>query len=276
MATFLFLTGFYNFQGKNNEIMDLQLKDTNIIVCGATSGFGRGTLEALIEEGARVYAVARTPEKLNELQLKHSAIRVIAGDISRSDIQDKLLSQLQGKHIHGALINAGGPPAKSAEETNLEVWDEAYKMVMRWKIEFTMKLLPFLKKQQFGRMLYVESSSIKQPIENLVLSTSFRMGITGYIKTLAQELVDSGITFNIMAPGFHQTAAVDRIVENKAKKRNSSYDETLNDMIQQLPMKKMGNPDSFGKLAAWLFSPYADYITGQIIPVDGGVIKSSV
>lgn len=257
--------------------MDLHLTDKNIIVCGATSGFGRGTLDALVAEGAHVYAVARTAGKLGELKQQYSsAVITIEGDITKSATQNRMVQQLEGREIHGVLVNAGGPPAKRTEETTMDDWDEAYKTIMRWKIEFTMKLLPLLKKQGFGRLVYVESSSIKQPIENLVLSTSLRMGMTGFIKTLAQEMVDTGITFNILAPGFHQTAAVDRIVKKKAEQTNQSYDETLAGMVQNQPMKKMGDPGHFGKLAAWMFSPYADFITGQIIPVDGGIIKSSI
>jgi len=256
--------------------MDLQLKNKTIIVCGATSGFGKGAATALLNEGANIIAIARTEAPLKQLQQQNPAlVATLTGDITTEKTQDEALS-MAGNNLYGVLVNAGGPPSKSAMETQISDWDEAYQQVMRWKIAFTQKIVPILNKNGIGRLVYVESSSVKQPIENLVLSTAFRMGMTGYIKTLSQELVASGITFNIMAPGFHNTAAVDRIVKKKSEMEKISPQEALEALKNNQPMKKMGNPDYFGSLAAWIFSPYAEYITGQIFTVDGGLVKSSL
>lgn len=116
--------------------------------------------------------------------------------------------------------------------------------------------------------------SVKQPVENLVLSNSLRLSVVGFVKTLSQEIADRGITLNILAPGYHDTQAMQRLFVKKSQVQNISVEEAGKQFEDEIKMGKMGNPDEFASLAIWLLSPHSRYITGQTISVDGGLIKS--
>ncbi len=257
--------------------MDLGLKGNGFIVCGATSGFGFSITKVLINEGAKVYAVARNENKLRELKdAYHDNVEIFQYDITDSKSIKALYQQTEKVNLSGILINAGGPPAKKFVETKMKDWDEAYKNILRWKIELTQIFLPRFIKQKYGRFVYIESSSIKQPIENLVLSTSLRLSVAGAIKTLSQEMPDKGVTFNILAPGYHYTPAVERLINKKSHDEHISTKQAKKILEERIPMHKTGDVDKFAGLAAWLFSPQSEYITGQVFAVDGGVLKSTL
>jgi len=254
--------------------MELNIKDKYFLVTGAGSGFGRAIAEALIKEGALIFANSRTQEKLETLkQMAPSQVEYLAADISIPIEQNKVLSMIGSTDLTGAVINAGGPPAKAAMETRLQDWDNAYKSLMRWKIRLTRKLVPQLIRKGYGRMVFIESISVKQPVENLVLSNAFRMAMVGYIKTLSQEIGSKGVNLNIMAPGYHDTHAMQRIIAKKSQTKNISVDEARKYIEQETMMGKMGDPKDFASLALWLLSPHSRYITGQTISVDGGLTK---
>lgn len=257
--------------------MNLQIKNQTFLICGATSGFGKGTATVIMNEGATVIGIARNKTGLETMQKKFGARFVpLAGDIHLSKTIDKAKEMAQKYDISGVLINAGGPPAMSFDETKLENWDEAYKTLLRWKVEITQKLLPHFRSKKYGRMVFIESSSVKQPIENLVLSTSLRLSIVGMVKTLSQEISDQNINFNIIAPGSHQTPAIERLIKKKSEVSGISYEQAKDDWIQNIPAKKMGNPDYLGSLAAWLLSPLSEFVTGQVYALEGGSVKSTL
>jgi len=146
---------------------------------------------------------------------------------------------------------------------------------MRWKVELVMALLPKFKKQRFGRVVFVESISVKMPIPNLVLSTAFRMGVVGFVKTLSNEVGKEGITLNVMAPGYHETDAVKRVLQKKSEVESLSYEDIQRNLEKNIPVGRMGQADEFASMAVWLLSPLSGYVTGQTISVDGGVMSGS-
>jgi 3-oxoacyl-[acyl-carrier protein] reductase len=257
--------------------MDLYLKNKTFIVLGATSGFGEAVTRQLIKEDAYVLAVARGEEKLTKLhQSFPEQTDVLKGDVTQSGTLKKLMQKVENKPLSGILVNAAGPPAKTFLETSLEDWDDAYHKLVRWKIELTKLLLPKFLEQQYGRFLFIESSAIKQPLENLVLSTSMRLSVAGFVKTLSQEIPDKGITFNLIAPGYHYTPAVERLIKKKAENMNTSEHEARSQIEEAIPMKKTGNINHFASLAAWLLSPLSDYVSGQVYAIDGGTIRATL
>ncbi|MBN2175565.1 MAG: SDR family oxidoreductase [Bacteroidales bacterium] len=254
--------------------MDLKIKDKLFVVTGASSGLGNGVARALLREGARLIAVARNEEKLKEFQQSNpDLIETLTSDVIRSNDHDRILRQVGNRFLSGVLINAGGPPAMSFIETQLADWDTAYQNVLRWKVSLTKMLLPIFVKQQYGRIVYIESAAVKQPIKNLVLSNSLRLGVVGFVKTLSQEIADKGITLNIMAPGFHETPAAERLYVKRSENENISLDEARKKYESEINVGRMGDALEFGTLGAWLLSPLSGYITGQTISVDGGTIK---
>lgn len=256
--------------------MDLQLSNQLFIVGGATSGFGHAVAKALYAEGAQVIAIARGAEKLHQLAISYSRIETLAGDLSQPEMLERLMHKIGNRQVHGALINAGGPPAGSFQDTGMEAWDQAYQVVLRWKVALTQALLPRMKENKYGRLVYIESSSVKQPIPNLVLSNSLRMAVVGFVKTLSQEVASHGITTNIVGPGYHATPAMDRLFDKMSQQLGIPREEAKQRFEAEIKTGKMGNPDDLASLVLWLLSKRAGYVTGQTWTVDGGLVQSSL
>lgn len=254
--------------------MDLQLNNRFFVVCGAGSGFGKAVTERLATEGARILAIARRKETLALLQHSYQeSVEILHGDLFLPDFISVLSAKLNGRVPDGVLVNAGGPPAKSFMESNMHDWDEAYRNLLRWKVDLLKHLLPGFISRGYGRILLVESMSVKQPVENLVLSNSLRMAVVGMAKTLAGETGSSGITVNVMAPGYHDTAAMERLFVKKSETSDIPVAEARLRFEKELMSGRMGDPEDFAMFAAWLLSPRAGYITGQTFSVDGGFVK---
>ena len=254
--------------------MNIEISNQLFIVGGATSGVGKAIAEALIAEGAHIIAIARGEEKL--LALRSAApnqVEILAGDLSNPSILQSLIKKVGDRQVHGILVNAGGPPAKTVMETTLEDWDNAYQTLLRWKVALTQAFVPAMIKYGYGRILYIESSTVKQPLENLVLSNSLRVAVVGMVKTLSQEIAKSGVTLNIIGPGSHNTPAIDRIYKKKSEQTGVPFDEVRAAAIQQIPVGALGEAADFASLAIWLLSPLSRFITGQTITVDGGAVK---
>lgn len=257
--------------------MDIKINNQTFLVCGATSGFGKGTAEAIMNEGAKVIGVARNKDKLDNMIASYgSQFVAVQGDITESETIKKVATLAKEHQINGALINAGGPPALGFEETEIENWDDAYKKLLRWKVEITQALLPIFKEKKYGRLVYIESSSVKQPIANLVLSTSLRLAVVGMVKTLSQEVSGQNITFNIVAPGSHATPAIERLIKKKSELENIPYEQAHKEWVNNIPAGFMGNPDYLGSLATWLLSPLSEFVTGQVYALEGGNVKSTL
>ena len=256
--------------------MDMQINNQLFLVGGASAGFGKAITQLLVQEGAKVIAIARGEANLSELQkLAPTQIEILVGDITDTSLLPHIVKLIGDRPITGAVINAGGPPAKTVMETNLEDWDDAYKKILRWKIALTQALVKQMLPNHYGRLVFVESSSVKQPLENLVLSNAFRVAVTGMVKTLSQEIAGSGITLNVLAPGSHNTDAIDRIYQKKSEQTGKSIEEVRKQAIQQIPVGALGEAKDFASLAIWLLSPHSKYITGQTITVDGGMVKGT-
>lgn len=256
--------------------MNLELTDQLFIVGGATSGFGKAVAHKLLEEGAAVIAVARNREQLHELYDVHKKAEVVVGDITQSFTIEQLKQQVDDRLLHGMLVNAGGPPAKTVLETTLNDWDDAYAKILRWKVEITQTFVPAMINAGYGRIVFIESSSVKQPIENLVLSTSLRLAVVGFVKTLSQEIAKSGVTLNILGPGSHNTPAIDRLYHKKSEQTGLPFDEVKKAGIQQIPVGRLGEAEDFASLAVWLLSKQSGFVTGQTMMIDGGAVRSTL
>jgi 3-oxoacyl-[acyl-carrier protein] reductase len=251
--------------------MNLKLANKVFLITGASSGLGFSVAESLVNEGAHVIVAARRRHLLENL-VKNYPQQVTLSEtdvLNPSDISN-LVNLSKEMTLSGVFINAGGPPAKMVSETLLSDWDSAYQLLFRWKVDLVLQLLPIFKNQGYGRILFNESISVKQPLTNLVLSTSMRLAVTGFSKTLADEIAPYGITSNILAPGFHETEALNRIFIKKSHQENIPVEQAKQSIIKQIPTGLLGTPTDYAFLATWLLSPLAAYITGQTISVDGG------
>ena len=253
--------------------MDLQLKDKVFCVGGVTSGLGRAVGERLLAEGARVIGVARGQAKLDELAAAAGDhFEPYVADLTDATAVKQLGEYLAGKDLTGCVLNAGGPPTGRVEELSMQDWDQAYAGTLRWKVQLTAALLPSLQKAG-GRLLYLESVSIKQPIANLVLSNALRAAVAGYVSTLSREVGGSGLTVNILAPGYHATPRITTVLEKSAELQGSSLEEVERQFAAETATGRIGDPADFAALAAYLLSPLGKYVTGQTITVDGGLVR---
>ena len=256
--------------------MNLQINNQLFLVGGATSGLGGATARALLSEGADIIAIARTASKLTTLQETYpNQVETICGDITKYKTVQTILETIGDRQLSGAVINSGGPPAMSAMQTTLADWDDAYHSVFRWKIELTQGLVKKMIPQQYGRIVYIESVSVKQPVENLVLSNSMRLAVVGFVKTLSQEIADKGITLNILGPGYHATQRMESLFQKNSELKGISVTEVRASFEKQVSVGDIGAPEDFASLALWLLSPVSRYITGQTISVDGGLVKGT-
>ncbi len=255
--------------------MELKIMDEIFVVGGAGAGFGRAISESLANSGAIVLAVSKTRDKLVSLAENYnSRIEYLVGDITDDGTQNEILEWIGKRKLSGIVFNAGGPPAGRVEEINMKLWDDAWLNIVRWKINLTYKLLPIFKMQKYGRLLYIESVSVKEPVANLVLSNAMRPAIVGFAKTLSQEVASLGININILAPGYHSTNAMERLFHKKAEMNNITMEEAEKEMVKDVPVGSMGDPMEMASLACWLLSPLSRYVTGQTITHDGGMVRS--
>jgi 3-oxoacyl-[acyl-carrier protein] reductase len=254
--------------------MELGLDDKLFVVLGASSGFGKAIAERLIQENARVIAVARRGDLLS-CHSKPGCERYIPmqADVTSGDFIENLATALDGKTLHGIVLNAGGPPASGFMETKPEQWMDAFHQVLFWKIKLLQRLMPDFVAAGYGRIVLIESVSVKQPVKQLVLSNAFRAAVTGMVRTLADEVAGNGVTINIMAPGYHETDAMKRLFVKKSETLGIGLEEAREIFAGETGTGSMGNPDHFAELAAWLLSPSSGYITGQVISVAGNLVK---
>ncbi len=241
------------------------------MVGGATSGLGRAVCLRLLQEGASVIGIARSADALREMELQFPGqFQMVAADITTPEALWEILDKAGSRQVQGVLLNAGGPPAKTIMETTPADWDDAYYKLLRWKVPFVQALLRGMKLAGYGRILFLESQSVKQPIENLVLSNSLRMAVAGFAKTLSRELSGTGITANLIAPGSHETPAIERLYKKKSELTGIPEADVRAAAIRAIPAGALGQAHDFAQLAAWLLSPGSRYVTGQVYLVDGG------
>ncbi len=254
--------------------MDLGLRGKLFAVGGASGGLGKAVAERLLTEGAIVVGIARSRDKLSAMATAHGDQFIPhPADLSDGTAVRKLGEALQQYKVAGCVFNSGGPPPGQINDLSLDEWDTAYRSTLRWKIQLTKQLLPVLRKQGGGSLLFIESVSIKQPIDNLVLSNAFRAAVAGFVKTLTREEGKFGITANILAPGYHATARITTVLEKAAALQQLSKEEVEKAFLAEVPLGVLGNPDDFAEMAAFLLSPAAHFITGQTISVDGGMTR---
>lgn len=261
--------------------MDLGLKGKVALVAAASRGLGRAVAEELAAEGASLILCARGADALNETRdhiaiTTNAPVLAVPADVTISNDIAKVVAagQAQFGKIDILVTNAGGPPAGKIEALNREQWEAATKLTLFSAIELTRHVLPGMKERRWGRILNITSISVKQPVENLVLSNSLRAAVTGFARTLANEVAADGITVNNILPGYTRTERVEQLAAMMADKEGITAADFAARWEKEIPMKRLGEPREFAALAAFLVSERASYITGTSIQVDGGWIRS--
>ncbi len=261
--------------------MDLGLRGKTALVAAASQGLGFAVAKELASEGASLILCSRREATL---QLACESIRTqaqvnvlgIVGDLSQaSDVERIVDAGLeQFGRIDILVTNIGGPPAGTFESLSRSAWDEASRSLITSVLDLTRLVLPGMKERGWGRILNITSIAAKQPVDNLILSNSLRAAVTGFAKSLANEVAPFGVTVNNIMPGYTRTERLDELINFLAEKEGITSDEVRGRWESEIPMGRLGDPREFAALAAFLVSERASYITGSSIAVDGGWIKS--
>ena len=261
--------------------MDLGLKNKVALVAAASRGLGKALAEELAVEGASLVICARDSRTLDETAAaiaKSSNVPVLAvpADVTvTADIKRVVDTGIERfGRIDILVTNAGGPPAGRFDQVTHEQWEAAIRLTLFSAIELTRQVLPGMKERHWGRILNITSMAAKQPVENLLLSNSLRAGLTGFARTLANEVAAEGITVNNIMPGYTRTERLDELAQMMAEKQGISADEFRGKWEKEIPMGRLAEPREFAAVATFLVSERASYITGTSVQVDGGWIKS--
>lgn len=263
--------------------MDLGIKGKVALVSASSQGIGKAAAVELMKEGCKVAICSSNKENL----IKAAAdIKEEVGtvepywtlcDINKpEDIEATVANVVKEFGSVDILVNnCGGPPPGYFEDMDDDKWQQGYQQVLMSAVRFTRLVLPLMKKMKWGRIINVTSLSVKQPVDNLILSNSLRSAVTAFAKTISQQYGEYGITINNVAPGFILTSRLYELAVKRAEKENISHEEVLGRMERSNPVKRIGSPEDLGAAITYLASERAGYITGITLQVDGGQIKST-
>ena len=246
--------------------MELGLRGRTAIVCGASSGLGLASAEALADEGANVTMFARRREELDREANRIGALGV-RGDVRNVGDLERLVTKTVEAFggIDIVVWNSGGPPPGRASELSDDALEAAFELLLVPAVRLVRLCLPYLDNSPGGRIIFITSGTVKEPVSHLALSNAIRPGVTGWAKTLATELGPRRITVNCVAPGRVQTP---RMTEIYGAAGPAPED------VAQIPLGRLGDPREFGDVVCFVASERASYLTGTTIPVDGGASRS--
>ena len=260
--------------------MDLGIRGKTALVLGASSGLGRAMALALAREGCNVAIGAR----------REDALTAVAGEITDAGAKALPLiwdlADLDSIEAHVSTVeralggidilvnNTGGPPPTKAEGQDADVWLRNFQTMVLSIIKLTDRVLPGMRDRRWGRVLTSTSAGVVTPIPNLALSNALRSSLVGWSKTLSREVAADGVTVNVIIPGRISTDRIGQLDRNRAEREGLSVEQVQADSLKSIPMGRLGDPEEYGAVAAFLCSARASYVTGTMVRVDGGQIPN--
>lgn len=263
--------------------MDLGIRDKTALVAASSKGLGRASALALAREGARVAICARNEEELDAAAAQLVAdcgaeVLALPADLTRAaEIERVVAATVERFGTLEILVhNSGGPPAGRFGDLDDDQWQQGFEMVTMSFVRFVRAALPHMRERGWGRIVGIQSSSVKQPVAGIDVSNGIRPGVAGLVKALMPELARDGITINLVLPGTFATARIHPgLASEDPRERQAALDE-LAPVAERIPLGRLGEPIELGEVVAFLASERASYVTGAAYQVDGGVIASNV
>jgi 3-oxoacyl-[acyl-carrier protein] reductase len=261
--------------------MDLGLKGKVALVTAASKGIGLGTATVLAKEGMKVAISSRSAANLEKARAQIAAeagaevLAVPADMMLRQDLErlvDSASKKLGGVDV--LVYNAGPPKPGTFGDLTYADWEDAAKLLLLSAVTLTQAVVPHMKSKKWGRLIYITSLTLKQPIGNLVLSNTVRLAIAGLSKSLSREVAPHGITSNGIIQGYIRTDRSTHLAEEMAAKTGTSLDEAFKEMAKRIPLGRYGEADEVGALAAFIASERGAYLNGGMFTIDGGFISS--
>ncbi|AGB04471.1 dehydrogenase of unknown specificity, short-chain alcohol dehydrogenase like protein [Aciduliprofundum sp. MAR08-339] len=264
------------------------MKDKVAIVCGSSKGMGKAIAKEFAKNGARIVLVSRNEENLMTAMREITTeivqggdrgimkrVLAIPGDVRKREDIERVVRETVEEFgtVHILVNNTGGPPAGYFEDLSDDDWYNAFNLTFMSAMRFIREVAPYMKRQKYGRIINITSMSVKQPIDNLILSNSIRLAVVGMAKTLALQWAKYGITINNIAPGPIFTERMKELSWARAERSGITYEEALNAWIKEVPAGRFGEPEEVAYLASFLASERAGFITGATIQIDGGAVK---
>ncbi|HEV8285871.1 MAG TPA: SDR family oxidoreductase [Chitinophagaceae bacterium] len=256
--------------------MNLSLEGKNAVICGSTQGIGFAIAEELALLGANCTLIARNEEALKEIiHTLDTALRqehgfLVANFTKPEEVKKVIEEHVQRHAVHILVNNTGGPPAGLIVDAKEEDFIKAFNQHLICNHILTKAVITSMKKEGYGRIINIISTSVKIPLKNLGVSNTIRGAVASWAKTMANELGPFNITVNNLLPGNITTQRLASIIETAAKKGNVVIEVVEKNMKDEIPMKRFGDPSEIAAVAAFLASPAASYVSGVSIPVDGG------
>ena len=262
--------------------MDLGLTGKTVLVTAASRGLGKAAALEMARNGARVAICARSDavdRAADEIRDATGAtVHALRADISRKDEVDRLVSSALERlgRLDILILNAGGPPPGSFLELGPQDWESAVRLTLLSAVYLCYAVVPHMIERGGGSIVATQSISVRQPMDNLILSNSLRMAVIGLMKSLANELGPKGIRVNSINPGWTRTERVDQLLADRAARNRTSPEEEAARITRGIPLGRMGTVEEYGRAVAWLASPAASYIHGHALSFDGGAIQASL
>lgn len=254
--------------------MDLGLDDRHVVVTGASSGLGFAVAEVLVAEGARVTVVARDEGRTTAAAARLGEdVHVVVADLTDDDAPTRVVAGARAGHgpVHGLFVSHGGPPAGSAAALDDTTLATAVDVSLRAPVRLVREVAATM--EEGGAIAVLTSSSSRQPIAGLASSNVTRPAVWGYCKTLADELGPRGIRVNVVLPGRYDTARLRQLEDDWAAASDATRAQIRADAASRIPLRRLGEPAELGRVAAFLLSPAASYVTGAAWAVDGGALR---
>lgn len=260
--------------------MDLGIKDRVAIVTGGSMGLGKAIARELARERARVVIAARNESRLRaaaeEIRRETGGhVLAVRADMTKPDDIEALVAQTVDRWgtVEIAVANAGGPPGTRFDTTSAEDFEKAIRLNLMSTVRLAQEVVPHMKTRRWGRFIALTSVSVKQPIPGLILSNTARAGVVGFVKTIATELAPFGVLCNVVAPGYMRTGRVEELAAERAASEDREVAEVMEEIAKRIPLGRMGEPEEFAALVAFLASERASYVTGTTIQADGGFVQ---